>query len=105
MAMQLSGKFGGRGGLSVGSRDVCLRSAAASQFGIFSCVWGCISVLAHGGPPKLSQIVCLVAMQLSGGFGEGLSVDFRDICLRSVADRQFGDVFLCLRRYLGFGMF
>ena len=54
-----------------------------------------ISDLAHRNPPKLSQIVCLIAIQLSGKFKENLSVKSRDICLRSATDRQF-EIFSCV---------
>ena len=63
---------------------------------IYSCVLSDISNLAHRNSPKLTQIIRLKAILLSGEFQENRILGSTDICLGTTPNHIFEDIFLCL---------
>ena len=65
-----------------------------TQENIFLC-FSDISNLAHRNSPKLTQIIRLIYILLSGEFQENRILGSTDICLGTTPNHIFGYIFLC----------
>ena len=79
IAILLSGEF--EENRILGFTDICLGTTPNHIFGDISCVCSDISNFAHRNAPKLAQIICFIAILLSGEFQENRILGSTDICL------------------------
>ena len=77
----------------LGSNICALVPLQTTYLEIFSCVCSDISNLAHRNSPKLTQVIRIIDILLSGEFQENRISGSTDICLGTTPNHIFGDIF------------